>query len=76
MVPSSHKPAEKISVSEGRAQLTAARFKHEVVFGPRAELWVNKNGYPVTVSYFGSDSDFFSKESLDIALSLKDERLI
>jgi hypothetical protein len=65
---------KKTPVVEGRRQLSAAGFEQSTGAGSQGELWVNKHGYPVWLSYFGANPEYFSTELLERALALKDER--
>lgn len=66
----------KISVIDGHAKLHEAGFRHSgVSAGSAGELWFNKYDHPALISYFGKDSDYFSAESLEITIRMKDARL-
>ena len=73
---SSRSQPPKISVVDGRARLRAAEFRPSgVSAGSAGELWLNKYHHPALVSYFGNDPNYFSAESLEIAMMMKDARL-
>jgi hypothetical protein len=65
----------KTPLAVGRKQLAAVSFKQDVNAGSQGELWVNRFGHPVFVSYYGSDRNYFATKSLEAALALKDERV-
>lgn len=68
-----------IDVATGRARLLSDRFQPapegQNIAGSYGELWFNRYGAPVLISYFGSDVTRFSQESLDNALACRDEKL-
>jgi hypothetical protein len=65
----------KISVSEGRTRLKVASFSPGPNTGQRYEIWRNRHGFPVSVSYYGRDYDYFANASLEHALAQKDTPL-
>jgi hypothetical protein len=61
-------PASKIEASLGREKLKAAKFSPRPPGGARGECWLNKHQHPFFVGYLGTNSDYFSLESLEAAL--------
>jgi hypothetical protein len=68
-------PIRKIAISEGRKRLKAASFSPGPNTGQRYEVWVNRHGLPVSVSYYGRDNDYFASASLEHALAQKETPL-
>jgi hypothetical protein len=65
----------KITISEGRTRLRAASFSPGPNTGQRYEVWLNRHGFPVSVSYYGRDCDYYAAASLEHALAQKETLL-
>jgi len=65
----------RIPVSAGRKSLKEEGFTQGPSGGSAGELWLNKHGHPVFISYYGPDPSNFSTKSLHEALALKEAKV-
>jgi hypothetical protein len=68
--------ASKIGASIGRERLKSEKFSPGPSTGARGECWLNKHQHPFFISYFGTNTDYFSLESLEIALAGSDATIM